>query len=470
MSTCGVSSRASLLRLPLELQKHIISHLADSGSFTSTHALLLTCKHFYEIALPYSVQAYASHPGRHWADNPRSRNRTLQFLRLITITKAELASHVRELSLHAWTSAKRETDDTMRINEDEWPVYKGIIHSTFTSEHWNGTELRSKWIDGLNYGIEDASIALLLVACPNIKTLAYPEPEYPSMFLSVLYNAVMERRIDKMPSECLLANLRHVKQVPGEDPPIWIGFEMINSWPLLLSNITVYHGFRVTIPESSCITIDLFSKRSSNLETLALVESSCDARAFKSITRNCKALRTFQYTRHPYRSDGSSMTPRDIMDSLLQHADTLEQIYIDSVSVWSKYAWEPTPDWSYMGIRLRQLTRLKLLVVVVQVLTGLDNFTEEYDPDIFKTPPAPPFSECVPEQIEHLEIRSCSREDLPQLTSFTQVLRNKDRFPRLETLRFTFIDSCVTKAELDSLGVNRDGLTFEAGFNLNILF
>jgi hypothetical protein len=116
----------SLRDLPTELQQQIVSHLANS-CWKSVHSLLYTCKHLYHIALPFSVQTYCSAPHPSKSGYPQLCNRTLQCLRYVPIVKPELACHVRTLNLHRWSSQRDGSNKALKLETDEWPVYKKII-------------------------------------------------------------------------------------------------------------------------------------------------------------------------------------------------------------------------------------------------------------------------------------------------------------------------------------------------------
>ncbi|KAM0438155.1 hypothetical protein ACHAQK_006889 [Fusarium lateritium] len=462
--------QASLSELPSEILEPIVSYLADSGS-PSINSLLHMCKRLYRIALPFSVRTYYSYPEPDDPEKgPRSRNRTLQFLRYVTIIKPELVSNVKALSLHHWSSERRESDNSMKIMADEWPLYKRLIHQTYPSENQQDSRARSEWFAALEDGVEDASIALLLVVCTSVETMLYPEPEEPGFFSGVLKTAIMANSPNATkPSKDLLVNLRSVKHLPGKNG-LYLGINEVQAWPLLIPNVKVYLCVRMTLSESCSDTVDRLPRRSSSIDGVVMIDSICRPAALRSIADFCHNLRAFEYTRNPISLSDDDMTPRDIITALLPRAETLERLVIDSIIPWFKIEVYPTPDWTYIGVELRQMVKLQYLVLVIEVLTGLDNPNVEHPVNIFQTPPPPPFSECLPEQLKHLEIRSCTKDDLPRLAELAEILRNNSRFPELESVQFAFIDSGVSEAELESLHVERPGLTFKAKRSSSVFY
>jgi hypothetical protein len=106
--------------------------------------------------------------------------------------------------------------------------------------------------------------------------------------------------------------------------------------------------------------------------------------------------------------------------------------------------------------------KLKYLTLVPEALTGIYNHETAYPRDVFQKPAAPPFAQCIPEQLEHFQIMGCHRGDLGRLTEFVETLRNGDRFLRLQSVRFSFDNNPIEKKELKGLYFNNGKLTVKA--------
>ncbi|KAL4721797.1 hypothetical protein ACLX1H_011291 [Fusarium chlamydosporum] len=96
----------------------------------------------------------------------------------------------------------------LRIKSDELALYETILRK-LPSRRFD-PHFISQWITALKEGMEDASIALLLVVCPNIQTLIYREPFQPSFFARFLIPVIEDSRNDGGPTDVFLSKLRNV--------------------------------------------------------------------------------------------------------------------------------------------------------------------------------------------------------------------------------------------------------------------
>jgi hypothetical protein len=338
------------------------------------------------------------------------------------------------------------------------------LHKKLPSGRYNPLFL-SEWSKALNQGVEDASIALLLVVCPNIRTLIYTQPEEPGFFNRFLIRVIADRKTGAQGStNTFLSRLQYVKQLSDGWNCISFGPEELRAWPLFLPDITTYKGSGLSIQDHCCEAIDQIPRRSSRIESLTMIDSRLWPSVFHSIIDACQSLRKFHYT-HQSLGGPTEATPRDVIAALLPHVASLEDLRVTSSYLlyrWSKYALSAEPVWTYMGIQLRQMYKLKSLTLVIEALTGIHNLEESYPRDVFKTPAAPPIAECIPEELRYLEIRGCGREDLDRLTDFVGTVLSGDRLSQLRSVKFFFGSSRVEKEELEKLCVNTAGLTVEA--------
>lgn len=182
-------------------------------------------------------------------------------------------------------------------------------------------------------------------------------------------------------------------------------------------------------------------RQSLSIESLSITDSNCQFSSLNALLAVCRGLRAFTSTRAREKPITLEMTARDIVRALIPHSDTLEYLHLDSNKTWRlAYVLDQETFWSYAGVELKQLHRLKHLKVVIEALKGLFNLFEAVMDENWKMPPPPPFADCIPEQLECLEIRNCTTEDLPQITEFAEALEN---FPKLRSARFVFSDDPI---------------------------
>ncbi|KAF4450523.1 hypothetical protein F53441_6378 [Fusarium austroafricanum] len=452
----------SLQGLPSEVQQQILSHLVSSKSFNSIHSLLLTCKHLYDIALPFSVQTYSNAPLLSRSDGPQPRNRTLQFLRYITLIKPEVARHVQTLDLQEWSYERNPSSKALRVKPDERLLYQKLLRKELPSEKKSNLNYISRWSKALNEGVEDASLALLLVVCSNIQTLLFAEAEQESFFTGFLSTVISDALAAGGSTDNFLNRLHCVKHHGGGSWELSsLEFEKFHLWLFQMPGIKTFEVDSVCVHKVYCETIDKIPRRSSSIESLPLSDSTSMTPAFHSLIGACRSLRLFHY-KHESMGCPEEVTPRDIISALLLHADTLEDLHVTSscgLDYWHKLASSQDPGWTYMGSQLSQMHKLKHLALAVEALTGIHNRAADYPPDVFRKPAPPPLAECIPEQLEYLEIEHPKMEDMAYLVEFVETLRSGNRFSQLRLVRFRFGSSRVEKEELQSLHVNKDGLT-----------
>ncbi|KAH6880367.1 hypothetical protein B0T10DRAFT_495309 [Thelonectria olida] len=457
-------AKHSLLGLPAEIQSRIVSYLAVPTSFKSIHAVLYTCKQLYEIALPFSVQTYWDaelpyDPNR----KPRPRSRTLQFLRYITITKPELAECVDTIIVGSFST--QEVDDHSDfelggLEDDERELYEGLIHDTFSTGSDDWKQARADWLAGFDKGIQDAEVALLLVVCPKLKTLIFGEPYQPMIFSRVL-NAAAKRNSSTDSKGSFLAQLEDVYHESTEGKYGYLGFEETASPVFQIPSVRSYECIMLNGSNGSADEIGRIPRGSSNIESIFLRKSNLTATTLKQIVGACKSLREFEFLRGVYHMYNLEVMPRDILEILLPHADSLEYLHINSEEQWEKPGWEDAPTKTYMGVELREMTKLKTLVVGSQTITGLLDNPELLPFDQSELKDAPRIVECIPEKLEELQIHSCGKPILPQLKEFLEATTKRKRFPNLKRVQILFNKESIDDDDVEHLGSPRDGVELE---------
>ncbi|KAF4332086.1 hypothetical protein FBEOM_14123 [Fusarium beomiforme] len=454
----------TLETLPLELRTQIASHLVASNSTKSIHSLASTCKSFHDFFVPFAVQSYSTVGiGR---SHPWPRNKHLKFLRHIALSRPELARHVQTLNLHSCYTESLGKDTGFTIQADEWPVYKRVIRETFPSE--DQSEIRLEWIKGLEEEWEDASIALLLAVCSNVKTLIYRTPIKPSIFLSVLNAGINNHSGTKAGiSVSRLENIRHQdnhRRKLGLYETWKFDDDIINL--LQMPSLRSYGFINSSLSEDCYGVTDQVPKKSLSIDSISFIDSFCPIGVLESLTDMYSSLRAFTYTRGQDKKVRYDMTPRDIIRAMRPYSDTLEYLHIDSVDPWHQEYFDipPLPFWTYVGVELKELRKLKHLTLLIDCLKGIFNPFGVYPDDDYckdeqlKTLPPPPFAECIPEQLEQLEIRGCTPEDLPRLTELVKALGS---FPKLQYVRFAFKDDDGWKEKPKDVVIQPCGPAFD---------
>ncbi|VUC27622.1 unnamed protein product [Clonostachys rosea] len=137
--------------------------------------------------------------------------------------------------------------------------------------------------------------------------------------------------------------------------------------------------------------------------------------------------------------------PRDILDAVLPHAETLESLYLHMEEDCDKqWQWSDHPERLYMGIGLRQMYALKTLTICMQTLTGmLAYLPEDSDPNAESMPlkieGAARIVDCLPETLESLKIRECGMVILDQVVELIKAIE-EGRFKNLAYIGLLFND------------------------------
>ncbi|VUC33280.1 unnamed protein product [Clonostachys rosea] len=180
--------------------------------------------------------------------------------------------------------------------------------------------------------------------------------------------------------------------------------------------------------------------RSSSVEEIILHWSWATADLFKNMLDSCRGLKKLEFSHRTFDStSGTTMMPRDILDAILPHADTLEDLYLNLEDFHDKQV--DNPERLYMGINLRQMHSLKRLTVGMQELLGKDaSALFEYSEAAGQRPPkGPALLHCLPENLEYLMIHSCVGGPIvDQVQSIFQAIMHSGRFSKLDDFGILF--------------------------------
>ncbi|CAG9975215.1 unnamed protein product [Clonostachys byssicola] len=436
----GLQEQCGLLTLPPEIQTKILSHLAVFFGKSSIHAVLKTCKQLYEIALPLTVKVFRNTvpwPGTH---GPCSPARNIQFLRYILITKPWLAKHVKTAILGRFSTDHRggaDGNETAQgqesIDREELAVYQQYIQLRLRQLASGDTaSWCDSWVEDLGNGTSDAQIALILLACPNIRTL-YFEVSDSNHFVRLLRmvrdisarnDQPGERGSGQDDGHCTktsvpLCNLQEVFHEQGGFAERQQDFHIEASELFALPRLRIYEALGVQGTETAAASFETLPLRASPVEQITLSNSFCTWPIWH-ILGSCKELKKFEFSwyKPPWLEAPNLLMPVDIMNAVWIHRHTLEYLYLDLYEELD-HRWDPDEsDYErlYLGMRLREMRSLKTLVVGMQALTGmLASKPRGHHNMPLKVEGAPRMVDCLPDSLQCITIHSCGEAILDQL-------------------------------------------------------
>ncbi|CAG9986369.1 unnamed protein product [Clonostachys byssicola] len=485
----------TLLTLPREIIAHILSNLVDESEGKSDiQAVLRTCKVLYAVALPISVSVFRNTVKSYSGSSAASRTRNIQFLRYILIQKPWLAKNVRTVIIgrcsvydDKYVGFNRRQKGYETMSDDELHVYGyhiehiiGQLPSGYTLSWYK------QWMADLKSGTSDSQFALILLSCTNIRTLVYMEPEgtrHVGQLLRFARNLLhINIAIQTPGSEWGDGNhpkmaipLANVRDVFHETPNYKNGYMTFYLEAPDLLALPRLRFYECVLANGDYVAATMFKalpRRSSSVEEIVLHCSYLCPEALKGMVGACKALKKFEFTYGRLVTSPDLMTPRDIIEALLPHADTLEELYIHLEDNGEKdWDWVESPEKLYLGPRLHKLRFLKKLTVGMQALTGMLAFPPKPEDDSEQMPleieGARTIVECLPERLESLLVRDCGVAIVDQMEELLAVIESGSRFEKLTDIRLVFnawkMDMDVDGPEITRL--NRD----YANVRLNIV-
>ncbi|CAH0018659.1 unnamed protein product [Clonostachys rhizophaga] len=493
------SNSRNLLTLPPEIQAKIFSHLAASFGSSSIQPVLRTCKTLYEVALPISVSVFRNTVHSSKGHGPCSRIRNAQFLRYILVSKPWLAKHVntvifgriangsgeerREYMEDGKPDPRMPTDEELVVYRQHIELVLGQLPSDYTKGWYN------HWVKDLEKGTSDAQISLILLACPNIRTIMFEMSKHKSHFprlLNLIRNLVdINTSIHTPGSEWgdgnhpdMVIPLSNVQDVFHETVNYVDGyseFEMDGPDLFALPRLRFYECILARGNDTAERRFGDLLRRSTSVSSVEDITLHCSAftpGALKKMLRCCKALKKFEFTHHGYNIS-SLVMPRDILDAILPHADTLEELYINLEEDWDKgWNWHDCPGRLYMGTKLREMRVLKKLTVGMQALTGMLGAKPENHVSVARQMPlqvegAPRLVDCLPENLEYLKVHACGLGIVSQVADLISAVEEDSSFKKLTYISLLF-NGWSTGKEVDESQVrlicNAPGVHLDIGF------
>ncbi|CAH0018985.1 unnamed protein product [Clonostachys rhizophaga] len=445
---------ASLLSLPPELQTRILSHLISDGGIQSVHPLLYTCKQLHSVALPLSVQVFRL---KHKSSDSTllDRTRALQFLRYITIVKPELAKHVRTLIIPEWLWPQFESPLAKSgPTVDEMKVYKGLITKTMSLDPDGGEGSdadQAQWIAELEKGHSQAIYAMLVIVCTGLKDFCFGASSDRPYFHRILELAARYPSTSTLhQTQRISSPLSNVTEIYHEARSGQVEWDFQPQWILRLPSLRSYECVMVSIENKVVEAIAEVPPGSCSIEHIYLRKSRASATAIAPFLAICKSLRSFEYIRQVDGVVFDEMMPVDLMIALRPHAKTLEHLHVNFDDDRDKRGWGAQKDKLCMGFELRTLSALKTLTIGYQPLTGmLDSqpypaYGEDNAEEVpLEAEGSPRLVECLPGNLERLEILSCGEKIIGQVDELLQVISLGTSFKRLTCIRLLFNNETI---------------------------
>jgi hypothetical protein len=464
MGDTDAHAAPSLLQLPPEILLNILSQVASPSSPSAIQPVLYVCKQLYQVALPLSVRTYRNiesigNPG---FGRLLSRTPNALFLRYILITKPELAGHVKQLTLGCFSVHPNYPG----LRKEEVEVYRGLIQEEASLSHIEGFKDYCLSLEAdLLEGSVEAEVAVMLLTCKRLQIVCLEDPDDPEQ-LEHLFQILRKSHPlgeaephHALPLSCL-TEFYHESQ---DEKFGYTGFSSLGALALTLPRLRSYECVMANGGDGSADDFLAISRRSSPVEEILLRKSCVTAETFESIVGACKALKVLEYTRGVYHMYDRELMPRDLLNTTLPHAKTLEHLHVNFEDDWDKGSWVDEPEKIYMGVELQKMTQLKRLVVGMQPLTGLlarqpeEIFNAELPLEIEG---APKMAQCLPDSLVHLEIHGCGSAILGQVQDLLHLIETGARFQNLKRLRLLFNAEDISAGEI-RLSCSSPRLTLE---------
>lgn len=284
--------------------------------------------------------------------------------------------------------------------------------------------------------------------CPRLEVFYYGEPYEPRNLLRLLSIASKaQQHGDKQ----LLSHLHDVYHESTEPMYGYLMFSESATSFLQLPSLRSYECVLANGGEYSGETFKALPRRSSTVESISLRNSYISSTALEAMLGACKAFCSFEYTRGFYHAYDDELMPRDLTEAILPFAPRLEYLYANYEDDCCKDGWEDHPEKISMGLELRKMTALKTLVTGMQALTGMLDGQPEVvfgDGIPLEVEGAPTLAECLPENLEHLEIHGCGKAILSQAQELLDVISTGPRFQRLNRVGLLFNAEMIERGDI----------------------
>jgi hypothetical protein len=169
----------------------------------------------------------------------------------------------------------------------------------------------------------------------------------------------------------------------------------------------------------------------------------------------CKTVKRLEITRGFYGSPVEELLPQYILRAILPHADCLEIRHLDIAEEWPWPGLPSEHELFYMGTKLHKIIPLKRLITGIHSLTGFFNrYTPNNNDDASNAASpqldtAPRLIDCLPDNLEYLEIHRSSELILDQIQQLILTIQEGNRFKKLKHIKLLLSDIDPGKIQLN---------------------
>lgn len=391
---------------------------------------------------------------------PVDKNKTLYAFLWTVLSRPHLAEHVKHIALQ-----QMGTDEGLGLDPDQELIDLATQRINTTCSSLLRTDVakdfNDEWLAAIRNTIPEAYLTLLICALPNLETLFFVEGYEPNILYTVLKAVVTQLKqakiLDEVPAGLPFTKLRTVKTWSDDMKYGYLGFDGL--YPFF--ELPSMRGFEIGLANGEWGNIGApdgaqmwkIEPRSSNIDKLSFQYSAFTGPCMRAMVRSCKSLKQFQFTYgkiHMYEVD---FFPKDLLDELLGHADSLEVLRINYDDDWDKVLWHENEIESsdlVFDSKLKKLTKLKQLSVNSSILFGPngDGRTDNNEPEVLVSPARFNLAESLPPLLEELEIYTCDANVVLHLSDIAQA-RMQGQLKSLALVRCYVAEEKIEQGDLN---------------------
>ncbi|PGG97510.1 hypothetical protein AJ79_09180 [Helicocarpus griseus UAMH5409] len=329
---------ATLDKLPLEIMLKIFSLL----SYKDTVALSLQCRRLHTVSDLARRRRYRRIrvDGQYW---PRAYNLLWKILKkpALGLLVEEIVSDTNRFLYGDWWFPRPGKEDEPLLNSAITKAgFDDLMAEDLLKILMVDQERVKLTLEPVPDGFQEALTAMLLVVCPNVRTLRMPNVNVK--FIEELLK--MARSSGSDGNQCCLQNLRYVDLL-RDTSGVWYSLELYTNCGLLWDLKPI---MRVPSIESVTVrgvcedgqSIPFLAPGISNIKEIDIRYSSLQRREFWSIMRHPRGLESFKFSSGQLRDLTGDVRyhPKIFGKALLRHRSTLKVLDLDVdlvVTSWS---------------------------------------------------------------------------------------------------------------------------------------
>lgn len=234
------------------------------------------------------------------------RTLRLRSFALAIISNPTLATHVKYLSLKLWTACNPASDSPqIELEEDDPASYSSVEHHTRNLGILTGgieainPHNVAFWQDGIQTGVDEVYVAMILLLLPNVERLKIAVPVKPTFLIRAIDQAFDMRDYQSPRQPPALRSLRELTTSPSDNVS-FLPFDYVLPFLKLpcLEHITTdaVHSSSADPPAYS-LTVPL-PPGASRVTTLSSNSSVLHASTFSYLFETLPTLRSLKYNGH----------------------------------------------------------------------------------------------------------------------------------------------------------------------------